>query len=118
SDVVRRSVEMSDEVFVVATLDLLSLYGARRTMSSLNWAQDRPAPRVVLNRLARADVTPGDVERTLGSRPWGAIRFDPAVKRVQDHGELLPARSRRAGKDVRRLCRLLRHEAATVQPAG
>jgi pilus assembly protein CpaE len=113
ADVVRRAVALSDEVLLVVTLDLLSLYGARRTISSLR-DQGSASTRVVLNRLARADVTPSDVERTLGSRPWGTIRFDSAVKRVQDRGELLPTRSRRAGKDVRRLCELLRQDWATA----
>ena len=107
SDIVRRGIELSDQVLLVLTLDLLSLYGARRAISGLSLAERGVGPRVVVNRLAKAELMPRDVERVLGIPVWTAIHSDPAVKRAQDRGELLPQRSRKAGRDVRRLCRKL-----------
>ena len=107
SDVVRRAVELADEVLLLITLDLLSLYGARRTISALRLAESRTGVRLVANRVARAEVTSRDVERVLGMPVWEAIQADRAVPRTQDRGELLAPRSRRAARDVRRLCRKL-----------
>lgn len=114
SEAVRRAAELADEVLLVVTLDLLSLHGARRAISTLRLGEGRAATRVVVNRLARAEVTPRDVERVLGMPPWSAIQLDPAVKRAQDRGELLPSRSRRAGRDVGKLCRNLAEAQAAA----
>jgi len=62
---------------------------------------------VVVNRASRSDVTVADVERILGIRPSAVVRFDPAVRRAQDRGELLPARARRVGRAVDALARAL-----------
>jgi hypothetical protein len=52
-------------------------------------------------------VTLGDVERVLDVSASAVVRFDPVVKRTQARGQLLSAKSRRAGKDLRALARLL-----------
>lgn len=105
--VVRTGVAMSDEVLLVATLDLFSLYGARRAMASLGLNEPPGRCRLVINRLGRAPVTARDAQRVLGLPNWVGVRLDPVVRRAQDRGELLRAKARRAGADVRALAKLL-----------
>jgi len=106
-EVARLAVMLADDVLLVANQDLFSLFGARRTMAALGLGQGAKSCRVIVNKLARHEVTSADLVRVLGVTPTAGIRFDPAVKRAQDRGELLPVRSRRAGRDLRRLARLL-----------
>jgi pilus assembly protein CpaE len=100
-------VRIADRVLLVTTQDLFSLYGAKRAL--WQFELDRPPERcrVVLNRFSRGHLPPADVGRILGVRPWATVRFDPAVRRAQDLGRLLPPRARRAGRDVRDLARRL-----------
>jgi pilus assembly protein CpaE len=116
TEAVRGAVELADELLLVVTLDLFSLFGARRTMTALGLNERHGAICVVVNRLARGEVTMADVERVIGVRPTASIRFDPAVRRAQDRGELLSLRSRRAGIDVRKLGRML--VAGWADPRG
>jgi Flp pilus assembly CpaE family ATPase len=93
-------------VALVTTLDLFSLYGARRLLSAVDGPR-RGRSRVVINGTGRPELGRGDVERLLGVRPVAAIRFDAAVKRAQARGQLLHPKSRRAGRDVAKLAALL-----------
>jgi pilus assembly protein CpaE len=102
-NVTRAGVGIADKVLLVSTLDLFSLYGARRAIAALGLKEPAGRCRLVINRMARASVTPRDVQRVLGIEDWAGVRFDSAVARAQDRGELLPARSRRAGADMRSL---------------
>jgi pilus assembly protein CpaE len=102
-DVTRTGVGLSDQVLLVSTLDLFSLYGARRAIGALRLNEPPGRCRLVINRMGRASVTPRDVQRVLGIEDWAGVRFDSWVARAQDRGELLPAKSRRAGADVRSL---------------
>jgi pilus assembly protein CpaE len=101
------AVRMADDVLLVVTLDLFALFGARRALAALQMDDPPGRCRVVVNRAARSDVTTGDVERILGIRPSAVVRFDPAVRRVQDRGELLPTRAGRVGRDIDALARAL-----------
>jgi pilus assembly protein CpaE len=103
----RAAIRMADDVLLVVTLDLFALYGAKRAASALQMNEPPGRCRVVINRAARSDVTMRDVERILGMRPGAVMRFDPAVRRAQDRGQLLPLRARRVGRDVKTLARML-----------
>jgi pilus assembly protein CpaE len=105
--IVRTGVAMADLVLLVATLDMFSLYGARRAMASLGLNEPPGRCRLVLNRLGRAAVTAQDAQRVLDLGDWVGVRFDPVVKRAQDRGELLRPKARRAGADVRALAKRL-----------
>jgi len=100
---VTAGIRLADVVLLVTTQDLFSLHGAKRSIDQLGL--DRPSGRcrIVLNRFTRGQIPVPDVARILGVRPSATIRFDPAVRRSQDLGRLLPPRAGRAGRDVRRL---------------
>jgi pilus assembly protein CpaE len=114
----RLAVSLADEVLLVTTLDLFSLHGAKRALSALGIREPSRRWRVVVNKLTRGDVTADDVERVLGVTPAAAIRMDPAVHRAQNRGQLLPIRSRRAGRDVRLLARSILADRAAALDAG
>jgi pilus assembly protein CpaE len=103
----RIGVGMADEVVLVVTLDLFSLYGARRSMAALHMNEPIGRCRVVVNRLGRADVAVRDVRRVLGVPAAAIVRFDPKIPRVQARGALLSPKARRAGRDLRFLARLV-----------
>jgi len=106
----RGAMALADEVLLISTLDVFSLHGARRALHQGRAAEGTRAGerwRVVLNLVGRATLTSRDAERILGIRTDLTVRFDPRVGRVQDRGSLLPAKPRRAIKDVRRLARLI-----------
>jgi Flp pilus assembly CpaE family ATPase len=103
----KAAIRMADEVLLVVTLDLFALFGARRALAALQMNDPPGRCRVVVNRAARSEVTVADVERILGIRPSAVLRFDPAVRRAQDRGELLPARARRVGRAVDALAKAL-----------
>lgn len=109
----RTCVRMSDRMLLVATLDLFSLYGARRAMAPLGLREPGTWCRLVINRLGRAAITPKEVQRVLGVGDWSGVRIDTAVARAQDRGELLSTRARRAGADIRALARLLDDDSGT-----
>jgi pilus assembly protein CpaE len=118
-EIARRAAEIADQVVVVTTLDLFSLYGARRGVIALGLDRDPDRCRLIVNRLGPRDLTKKDVERVVGIRPCAEVRFDAAVRRCQGRGELLPPRSRRAGKDLRRVAELLNaHPSATPVSKG
>ncbi len=80
----------ADRVLVVLSLDVLSFRAAKR---ALELAPPMEADFVV-NRAARAEVTPGDVEKVFGRAPLAVVPFDAGAQRAQDEGRLLPRRGR------------------------
>ncbi|HEV8420280.1 MAG TPA: AAA family ATPase [Actinomycetota bacterium] len=98
---VRAVVTIADDVVVVVAPDLFSLHAARRALQGFGLDDRRDRCRLVLNPALRNQVGRREVERVLGMAPFGAVRFDPAVVRVQARSRLLPPRGRRAAKDVR-----------------
>jgi pilus assembly protein CpaE len=100
-------IRIADRVLLVTTQDLFSLYGAKRALWQYELDHPPERCRVVLNRFSRGYLPPADVGRILGVRPWATVRFDPAVRRAQDVGRLLPPRARRAGRDLRDLAKRL-----------
>jgi pilus assembly protein CpaE len=117
-EVARVAVMLADDVLLVANQDLFSLFGARRTVAALGLGQGGKSCRLIVNKVAKHEVTSADLARVLGMTPLAGIRFDPAVKRAQDRGELMTVRSRRAGRDLRRLARLLAVDHAVTGAKG
>jgi Flp pilus assembly CpaE family ATPase len=117
-DVARAGVGMSDEVLLVLALDLLSLYGARRALTTLRLNEPPGRCRVVINRIGRAEVASGDVKRVLGLTPAASLRFDPAIRRSRDRGGLLSPKARRGGRDLRSLARLIAPSHSSAASRG
>jgi pilus assembly protein CpaE len=112
----RAITDLADSVVLVTPLDLLSLYGAKRTINALGLVDRLERCLVVVNRTSRSSLGPKDVQRVLGMAPAARIRPDGRVRRLQDRGRLLPARAGGAGRDVRRLAdRLLRTPPAVAR---
>ncbi|MBI3648342.1 MAG: hypothetical protein HY240_06300 [Actinobacteria bacterium] len=86
----RVCVEPADRVLLVLSLDVLSFRAGRRALEQMPEA----ALDIVVNRAARAEVTPSDVVRVFGREPIAVLPSDARVTRAQDHGRLVPARSR------------------------
>ncbi len=93
----------ADPVLVVVRLDVTSFRDARRVLESADLAE---RARIVVNRAARAEVTPADVERAFGRPPIAVLPVDRRVPRLQDRGALLPRRGR-IGRELDRLARTL-----------
>ena len=117
-EAVRTGLGMADEILVVVSPDLFSLYSARRALAALGALGSAPACRVVINPLERGEMGFGLIERILGVRPVAAVRFDRAVGRAQERGELLRARSHPAWRDVRTLAELSVPDAAGASRLG
>lgn len=115
AEAVREAVRAADQLLLVAGLDLFSLYGARRAVRSLGLWEASDRCRVVLNRAARAAVTPEDVASVVGIAPVACLRFDRAAVRAQERGALLPAGARGVGRDLRALAAAVA-EAARAEP--
>jgi len=108
----------ADRAIMVMTLDLFSLSGAQRAKVTLGLGQERCPLHVVVNKRARGEITPVDVERILEEEVFGSVRFDRRVKRAQDRGQLLRTRARGAVGDIRRLARALQVQWAGRGEAG
>ncbi len=107
-DVVARvGLSLADEVVLLVAPDMFSLHSARRAIDAFGLAEPSGRCRVVINPLVRGAVGAAEVESALGIHPATAIRFDAAIGRLQDRGELLPSRSRGAGRDIRALAQVL-----------
>jgi Flp pilus assembly CpaE family ATPase len=86
----RPCVEFADRTIAVLSLDVFSFRAARRALETL------PVSGVdlVVNRARRAEVTPSDVSRVFGREPIAVLPYDRSVPTSQDHGRLLPPKSR------------------------
>jgi Flp pilus assembly CpaE family ATPase len=102
-----RACASADRVLLVLTLDVPSFRGAKRALERTG--EDHVD--LVVNRASRAEVTPSDVHRVFGRSPVAVLPVDAAVRRAQDHGELLPARSRLSKAFDRLATRLVAPEA-------
>jgi pilus assembly protein CpaE len=106
-EVARSGLELADRVLVVLGLDVLSFRDAKR---AIEVAGLDGKCSFVVNRAARSEITPGDVERVFGQRPLAVIPSDRAVGAAQDHGRLLPLRGR-VGRALDRLARRVLEES-------
>lgn len=98
---VRAAIGMADDVVLLVAPDLFSLHASRRAVQALGLDSQPDRCRIILNPAVRHQIGRREIERVLGVPPFGAVRFDPAVARVQARGRLLPPRARRAAKDLR-----------------
>lgn len=93
-DVGRTGLEMADLVLVVLALDVLSFKDAKRALATLGSAGVEGRCGFVVNRAARAEITPKDVERVFGRPPVAVLPVDRGVGTAQDRGRLLQRRGR------------------------
>jgi len=114
----RSAARRADRFVLVTPLDLFSLYGAKRTMESLRTDVNPGGWRIVVNRPTRPSLGTKDVQRVLGMTHVATIRSDGRVRRVQERGELLRRWNSGAGRDIRRLARLLAGEDAGSKAAA
>jgi pilus assembly protein CpaE len=114
--IARVGLSLADEVVLLVAPDVFSLHSARRAIDALGLDEPSGRCKVVINPLVRGAVGAAEVEGALGIRPATAIRFDATVGRLQDRGELLPSRSRGAGRDVRTLAQMLLPIPLTLGP--
>ena len=115
--VTRTALASADASLEVLSLDVASFRASSRAVARLAVDEtDRPIAFVV-NRAQRAEVVPGDVERVFGEPVRAVIPFDAAVPRLQDHGRLLPARSRTA-RAIARLARDVLEPATSERGAA
>ncbi|MEW6059017.1 MAG: hypothetical protein AB1551_02565 [Actinomycetota bacterium] len=98
-DVIRAGLQVSDRVVLVLQLDVLSFRAARRAIAATG-IDERCL--FAVNRAARAEIVPSDVERVFGRPAAAVIPIDRAVPCAQDGGRLVSMRSR-TGRAVARL---------------
>jgi len=103
----RVGLDAADLVVVVLQLDVASFRDARRVVESVG-GPERCA--FVVNRAARAEVTPADVRRVFGAEPLAVIPVDRRASPARDRGRLLPKRGR-TGRAFDRMARELREAA-------
>lgn len=118
--VARSSFETADRVVEVLSLDVLSFRAAKRALEAMGPQGLGERLDFVVNRAARQEVVPADVARVFGVEPLAVLPFDRAVERAQDHGRILPERSRMARRFDHLAARLLEIQpeltAATAGP--
>ncbi len=96
------TLEVATRILEVISLDVLAFRAASRALEAVDPLGARERVAFVVNRAQRSEITPADVERVFGVPPLGVIPSDRTVVRAQDHGRLVPARSR-VGRVLSRL---------------
>lgn len=106
-DVTRSCLRSADVILEVLSLDVPAFRAAVR--AGARTAPDALDDRtwLVVNRAARGEVVPADVERVFGRPARAVIPLDGSVPRLQDHGQLLSVRSRAARAVARLATQLL-----------
>ena len=100
----------AQRILVVLSLDVFSFRAAKRAVGSLPPGVAERCEFVV-NRAARGEIGPRDVERVFGKAPLAVISANGSVGGAQDRGRLLPLRGR-TGRAVNRLARRLQEGPA------
>src|SRR6478752_455582 len=115
--VTRACLRTADAVAEVLALDIASFRATVRTLARI--ASDGVEERTsfVVNRAARGEVVPADVERVFGRPPVAVLPTDGSVPRLQDHGRLLPPKAR-VSRAVSRLGADLLTTAAQLRGAA
>lgn len=109
----RAGLRSADRIVEVLSLDVLSFRAATRALEAFG-PLHLPAPvGFVVNRAARAEITPADVERVFGAAPLAVLPADRGVGRAQDHGRLMPPKGRLARAFDRLAARLLEGDAGS-----
>jgi Flp pilus assembly CpaE family ATPase len=104
----RVALDVADRVVVILQLDVRSFRAAKRAIAATG-IEERCV--FVVNRAARSEIAPADVERVFGRPPVSVIPVDRSVPVAQDRGHLLPMRGR-TGRAVDRLARYLLEASA------
>jgi len=90
--------ETADRLLEVLTLDVVSFRATSRAMEAFSPLHLEGRVAFVVNRVARSEITPGDVRRVFGEPALAVLPLDRAVRSSQERGRLLPARGRMARK--------------------
>jgi pilus assembly protein CpaE len=106
--VMRTGLEIADRILIVLTLDVLSFRDAKRAFEAMAGLETRSD--FVVNRAARAEIVPGDVERVFGRPSLAVIPSARGVPAAQDRGRLMAPRGR-VGRAIDRLARQMVHES-------
>jgi pilus assembly protein CpaE len=101
------ALDVSDVVLVIVTLDVLGVRAARRAVDMFAELGIEERCRVVLNRAVRGEIVPDDVRRALGLPIAAVIRYDRAVPRAQNRGELVAGRGSPAARQLAVLSRAI-----------
>jgi MinD-like ATPase involved in chromosome partitioning or flagellar assembly len=100
--VTRSCLASADVILEVLSLDVPGFRAAVRTGARLADADLEERTWFVVDKAARGEVVPADVERVFGKPARAVIAVDGSVPRSQDHGRLINPRSR-AGRVLTRL---------------
>lgn len=84
----------TDLVLEVLSLDVASFRASTRAIELMTPLGLESRVGFVVNRAARGEITPGDVERVFGAEPLAVVPADRAVPRAQDRARLVPPRGR------------------------
>jgi pilus assembly protein CpaE len=110
------AIHLADRIVEVLTLDVLSFRATTRVLEAHPDLDIADRLVFVVNRAARSEITPRDVERVFDRSALAVIPHDRAVPRSQDHGRLLPVRGR-TGRIFRRLASKLIEDPPEGSPA-
>ena len=112
-DLARWAFAFADRIVEVLSLDVLSFRATTRALAVLG---DDDRVGFVVNRSARAEITPADVRRVFGRDPLAVVPTDRSVGAAQDHGRLLSSRGRTARAFDRLARGCLEGDAARAEP--
>ena len=84
----------ADALIHVLTLDAVSFRAAHRALEALSPLRLGARSMFLVNRAARSEIAPGDVQRVFGNDPIAVIPMDRAVARAMASGRLLGPRHR------------------------
>lgn len=88
--------ETADRLLEVLTLDVTSFRAASRALEACSPLHLEGRVGFVVNKAARSEVTPGDVQRVFGEPALAVIPLDRAVRSAQERNRLVPAKGRMA----------------------
>jgi Flp pilus assembly CpaE family ATPase len=104
------AVENADRLLEVLTLDVVSFRSSSRVLEACAPLHLEGRVGFVVNKAARSEITPGDVQRVFGEPALATFPVDRAVRSAHERNRLLPAKGRMA----RRFDRLADALAAPV----
>ena len=88
--------ETADRLLEVLTLDVISFRAASRALEACAPLHLEGRLGFIVNKAARSEITPGDVQRVFGEPALAAFPLDRAVRSAQERNRLLPAKGRMA----------------------
>jgi Flp pilus assembly CpaE family ATPase len=88
--------ETAERLLEVVTLDVLSFRATSRSLEACGSLHLEGRVGFVVNKAARSEITPGDVQRVFGEPALAVLPHDRAVRSAQDRNRLLPGRGRMA----------------------